>query len=290
MPLFSIIIPTYNRAKHISVIVDDVINQTCQDFEILIIDDGTDETDQIIRAYNDPRIVFFRRNQRMGVSSARNFGAEKSTGTYLAFLDDDDQIEKNWLSDFQSLITAKQSPDILCCNMRVINPLVEHEKIVQPTDHGNGAVGWAIIIPGGFIVKRDLFLKVGGYDQHILYGENTELFIRFQLNAPTCAYTGNVNFIYKPSTDGGSKNLINKLDSNMRVLEKHPSYFLTRKGLKKSYLRVAAVAAARLGKYSTARQLFKAAVDLDKKDIKTWVQYLLSVNEWVARRKWKKAI
>ena len=95
MPKVSVNIPVYNGKEYIRETLESVLKQTYSDFEIIIIDDGsTDETSQIIKEYNDPRIkYFFQENQ--GIGKARNAAIRKSGGEYIAFLDQDDL----WLPD-----------------------------------------------------------------------------------------------------------------------------------------------------------------------------------------------
>jgi len=90
MPLVSVIIPTYNRCKLVLQAIQSVQNQTVEDLEVLVVDDGsTDDTQKRIAAITDNRIRYLR-NPRKGISSARNFGIENSKGKYISFLDSDD--------------------------------------------------------------------------------------------------------------------------------------------------------------------------------------------------------
>ena len=89
-PLVSIIIPAYNAEKYIQRALESALAQTYKDIEIIVIDDGsTDKTAEIIKTYQDPRIIyFFQKNQGQG--PARNNGIKKSQGEYITFLDADD--------------------------------------------------------------------------------------------------------------------------------------------------------------------------------------------------------
>ena len=92
MPVeISIVIPVYNTGKILQETVDSVLNQTIKDFELIIIDDGSSdsETIQIIARQADKRIKVFRQ-KNAGVAAARNLGIHHSQGRYIAFLDHDD--------------------------------------------------------------------------------------------------------------------------------------------------------------------------------------------------------
>jgi len=94
-PTVSVIIPTYNRAHLVGRAIRSVLNQTFQDFEIIVVDDGsTDNTEEVVKGFNDPRIRYIRHEENHGGSAARNTGICAARGEYIAFLDADDE----WLS------------------------------------------------------------------------------------------------------------------------------------------------------------------------------------------------
>ena len=100
MPKISVVIPTYNRAHLIKKAINSVFEQTYQDFEIVIIDDGSkDNTEEIVKSINDGRIRYIKHEKNKGEAGARNTGIENSKGEYIAFLDTDvtwskDKLEK----------------------------------------------------------------------------------------------------------------------------------------------------------------------------------------------------
>src|SRR5215831_13870333 len=90
MPFFSVIIPTYNRATCVGRAIESVLRQTFQDYELIVVDDGsTDKTAEVVRQYGE-RIVFVSQPNR-GVSAARNAGVSRAAGDWVAFLDSDDE-------------------------------------------------------------------------------------------------------------------------------------------------------------------------------------------------------
>ena len=89
MPKVSVIIPTYNRAEYLPEAIDSVLNQAYQDFEIIVIDDGsTDNTREALLPYMEKIRYMYQENK--GISAARNAGIKISNGEYIAFLDSDD--------------------------------------------------------------------------------------------------------------------------------------------------------------------------------------------------------
>ncbi len=91
----SIIVPIYNAEKYLNKCIDSIINQSKKELEIILINDGsTDNSETIIKKYNDKRIKYFK-NKNQGIGKTRNFGIEKATGKYIMFLDSDDFLELN---------------------------------------------------------------------------------------------------------------------------------------------------------------------------------------------------
>ena len=94
----SAIIPTYNRANIVIRAIQSVLNQTYQNFELLVIDDGSqDNTEEIVTGIHDNRIKYIRHEKNKGVAAARNTGIEAAKGEFIAFLDSDDEWLPNKL-------------------------------------------------------------------------------------------------------------------------------------------------------------------------------------------------
>ena len=90
-PYFSLIIPSYNRAHSIKKAINSILEQSFQDFEIIVIDDcSTDNTANVIESMRHPKIHYFRNELNQERCISRNIGIEKATGTYICFLDSDD--------------------------------------------------------------------------------------------------------------------------------------------------------------------------------------------------------
>lgn len=102
--MFSVVIPLYNKEDNIANTLDSVLAQTFQDFEIIIVNDGsTDKSLQIVSDYEDIRIKVYSKPNG-GVSDARNYGIKKSSNKYVAFMDADDYWKPNYLERMFKLI------------------------------------------------------------------------------------------------------------------------------------------------------------------------------------------
>ncbi|MBQ6272839.1 MAG: glycosyltransferase [Oscillospiraceae bacterium] len=180
-PLFSIIIPIYNTEKELPRCVDSVLAQTFEDFELVLVDDGSkDGSGAICDAYaaRDARVkVFHKKNG--GSSSARNLGIEKATGDYLLFLDSDDYWSgAEALSDLADQInTAKNETDVICfgtilCRVdgsviktRKPDPLdlsyTDKFKVLQHLIYTNQYFSAAYVkaVRRGFVLQHNLFFR-----------------------------------------------------------------------------------------------------------------------------------
>ena len=89
--MVSVILPVYNDQNNIKSAIDSVLNQDYSDFELIIIDDySNDQTKSILDKYDDKKILVFRNAKNLGIAKSRNLGIEKSKGEYISFIDSDD--------------------------------------------------------------------------------------------------------------------------------------------------------------------------------------------------------
>jgi glycosyltransferase involved in cell wall biosynthesis len=185
-PLFSVVIPTFNRAPLVGEAVRSVLAQTCQAFEVIVVDDGsTDDTLQALSTFGD-RIRLLRQDNR-GVSAARNAGARVATGCWIAVLDSDDL----WLPQRLERIAqfAQRHADVgaIVTGRRIVRadgsptPKTKlHPRHAVPRFDGAGILRG--VDCGSGAVRRDLFELVDGYDEQIRAGEDVDLWIRLSFH------------------------------------------------------------------------------------------------------------
>lgn len=112
--MFSIIVPIYNTEKYLDKCIQSVINQTYDDYELIMIDDcSTDSSFEIACKYIQNNIKIIKNKNNSGLSITRNAGIREASGEYIFFLDSDDYIDKNALSDLSDLIYRNEFPDII---------------------------------------------------------------------------------------------------------------------------------------------------------------------------------
>jgi glycosyltransferase involved in cell wall biosynthesis len=274
MPLFSIIIPLFNRASLIGFTLDSLIKQSFKDFEIIIVDDGsTDDVIYILSGFISSGIVKYYYQNNAGVSAARNKGVSMSNSNYLIFLDSDDSVSVNWLFDYAQYV-EKMNPDIIYCgiNRYIQNILVEYTNPSNPFLDGKS---FGNVIPGSFCLKRILFDKIGGYDEKLAYGENTELSFRIKITNPTVAFIDKPNLFYNLHDDSHGKNSRNKMNGMIYIILKHPEIFNVNKNLKRIYLSIAGVSASNCGEYYYAKKLIFESLLLNPLYLKSYIRLCL---------------
>lgn len=112
----SVIMPAYNREKYIKEAIESVLNQTFQDFELIIIDDGsTDNTVNIIKEFSDKRIILFQHETNKGVAAARNTGYLAAKGKYIVIADSDDINLPTKLEEQVNFLDNNPEFDIVGC-------------------------------------------------------------------------------------------------------------------------------------------------------------------------------
>lgn len=283
--VFSIIIPSYNRAYVLKRAIKVVLDQTFLDYEIIIVDDGSvDNTKAILQEYsNDSRIKYLYQ-ENGGVCAARNTGAKQAKGEFIIFLDSDDTVEKSWLQDFYDL--ANQNMDLLFCSMKIIKQ-DSSQYLVSALNPYNTWKAKGNISTGSWALRKDVFFKVGMFDENIKFGENVELRFRLNQEKLNIGIVDNYNFIYYQSEGGGSKNQKNKIDSNLYMIEKHGLYFNERPHVLRLYYQDIAVAYAKLGEWKNAKIYFWTAYIIDISKIKTLLRFIISVFPIVGKKIWK---
>lgn len=133
--LISIIVPMFNVEKHIRKCIASVLSQTYQNFELILIDEGSsDNTYDICKEYASEKIILYKMNHNKGVSIARNKGIELSSGEYISFIDADDWVKEEYLELLFKLI-KKQDADMSCCGYEkdIKEPYKKEEQISNAT-------------------------------------------------------------------------------------------------------------------------------------------------------------
>lgn len=178
----SVIIPCYNAAKYISETLRSVLNQTMQNFEIIIVDDGsTDESAVIVKSFKDPRIHYVYQINR-GHAATRNTAIRKAKGKFIAFLDSDDVWHASKLEKQLQLTT---SYDAVYCGYRNISEdggSSDQKKTKHiHTENLKDAILSGNVISGSLssvLIRKDVIENAGYLREDILIGEDWEYWFR----------------------------------------------------------------------------------------------------------------
>lgn len=167
-PLVSVIIPTYNRTNFLKFAIKSVLKQTYKRFEIIVVDDGSEEDIySTIQTINSQKIKYFRIKHQGLPAIARNFGIRKSKGKYIAFLDSDDYWYPNKLEYQIKLINSKIYKDIYCVvsngftfpgmPKKMVKSIIKNKKRISISF----LLDRAIIINSSAIFKKKIIERIG---------------------------------------------------------------------------------------------------------------------------------
>ncbi len=180
---FSIIIPTYNRADLIRETLNSILKQTYQNWEAIIIDDGsTDGTEEVVSSINDPRIIYhYKKNEERCV--ARNVGIEKSIGDYITFIDSDDAYYSECLEYAYKYLRTNPQAEIfhLAYEVRDRNT----SQLLSNFSRRNDYILNESLLSGNIMSCMTTFMRkhIGrkykfSLDQRLLFSEDWEYWLR----------------------------------------------------------------------------------------------------------------
>ncbi len=201
--MISVVIPLYNKKESIASTLQTVLEQTFQDFEIVIVDDGsTDGSVEEVQRVPDPRIRLISQ-ANAGVSAARNRGIEEAKGEYIAFLDADDEWKSEYLSTQYELTQKYPECNVFACNYEfrdsqgkvsptIINKLpFEGEDGILTNYFEVASCSNPPICSISIMVKKTTIQAVGGFPAGVKSGEDLLTWARL-------AVTGEIAYNKKP--------------------------------------------------------------------------------------------
>lgn len=181
-PFFSVIIPTYNRKHFLAISVESVLNQSFADFELIIVDDGSEDgTKEFIKKYRDPRLRYIYQEHK-GVSAARNQGIKESRGKFICFLDSDDRYRQEKLEITYQYIQKFPQYKIfhseeLWYRSGKILPQKKHHKKPEGNVFCN-ALKICCISISTVAIEKSVFDKVGMFDENMPACEDYDFWLR----------------------------------------------------------------------------------------------------------------
>lgn len=186
MPKVSVNIPCFNGERYIRQAIESVLNQMFEDFELIVIDDGsTDSSARIINSFSDSRVRYFYKGNE-GLASTRNFALKESRGEFIALLDQDDIWLKDKLQKQLELFEKESETGIVFSDSYILDNEKRRAKTYFECCRPNRGMvfeelllGYSNFIPlPTAILRRQVFEKVGLFNTGYRLAEEWELFLR----------------------------------------------------------------------------------------------------------------
>ena len=227
MPKVSVIIPCYNQGLFIGEAVNSVLSQTFTDFEIIVVDDGSNDqfTKKLLSNYA-PKSTRIYQTLNKGVSAARNFAIEKSNGKYILPLDADDTIGSNYLMEAVNILDQNEEVKLVYANgvyFGSLTGIIKHPDYDEPT-----MLKQNLIFNSSFFRKSDWEI-CGGYDETFLTGwEDWDFWLRLITHSNQIYKLDSFQLFYRITSDSRNSALKNE---QLKIVEqqlylKHISKYL----------------------------------------------------------------
>lgn len=186
-PVVSVVIPTYNRADLLERAIQSVLGQTFENFEVVVVDDASeDDTKDVVEDIDDPRIEYIRHRTNRNGAVARNTGIDASTGEFVAFLDDDDEWYPSKLEKQLDAFEHAEDDVALVYCWSDIYAAGEKVNTRTPTLRGRIFDETLTRNPIGatstLMVTRDALETIGGFDERLNRGQDSDLIRRITWN------------------------------------------------------------------------------------------------------------
>jgi glycosyltransferase involved in cell wall biosynthesis len=278
----SIIIPTYNRAKSLGAAIQSILDQTYQDFEVIIVDDySSDNTERVVRGFQDQRISFIRHPENRGSGCARNTGIKRAKGRFIAFQDSDDiWLPSKLMKQIEALSEASDEVGVVYTGYvrresgveKYYPELYVEEKqnnILRQLVKGN------IVGTPTAIVKRECFEKVGLFDEELSNSEDWELWLRIAKDY-LFIFIDEPLVIASLCYDSINRNLKAKTASLERIFSLHEEDFNRDSRSYARHLYLTGVDYCQIGKMKDGRRLFAKSALKEPLSILPWMLILTS--------------
>jgi len=188
----SIIVPTYNRAHLVTETIDSILAQTVKDFELIVVDnESTDNTEEVIKSYTDRRIRYFQHQNNGLVAVNRNYGISKANGEYIAFCDDDDLWMPEKLERQVKLLDLNKELGLVYSDSYIMdeNGDLERDTLFSNSRPLRGNVFDKLFqsncIPTlTVMIRREVLSKVGGFDPKYIIAQDYDLWLRIAEHYP----------------------------------------------------------------------------------------------------------
>lgn len=265
MPTVSVIIPTYNHAYLIARSIQSVLNQTFQDFELIIVDDGsTDDTESLVNSYSSKKIKYVRHQKNQGAAPARNTGIRLAKGDYIALLDDDDEWMPEILEkQMKVYYTAPMEVGVVYTRYIIYDSLGDYLSPLKVAKK-EGDLFKQILYKNhvrfqSSLIKRECFSKVGLISESILYARDWEVFLRISQHWQFLYIDEPLAIMYE-QPEGRLSKLERSIVDTQRILNMYfPQIKQDRRILAKLYFQIAYLSCS-VGKIGQGRYYYLRSI------------------------------
>jgi glycosyltransferase involved in cell wall biosynthesis len=291
-PQASVVIPTYERCDVVARAVESVLRQDLDELEVIVVDDGsTDPTERVLNRIEDDRLAYVR-SRHVGAAAARNIGARRAQAHWLTFLDSDDTVTSDWLSSMLADTSRSGTALVSCGYTERADGCadVRRQRLPRPASPAIGPITELIATGGTYLVLRDLFLEVGGFDPEQPAAQHRELALRL---GPTIEERGmRAGAVMRPLVERwvGREDQIRSDDAAVlvgatRILDRHRDRLTLDPRLLGDTAASAAYRAVRIGNFPEARRLMRMAVRAQPRKLRHWGRLGALIAPGLARRR-----
>jgi glycosyltransferase involved in cell wall biosynthesis len=225
-PLVTVIVPAYGAAPYIAGTIDSILAQSFTSYEIIVVNDGSPDTKDLERVLDPYRgkIVYTVQENR-GQAGARNTGLRAARGVFVAFLDQDDQWEPDFLSFQTAVMQADLSLDVHYCDAVIFgdSPRSGHTVMEFTPSKGDATFHGLVrkdctVLNCAALSRRESVVRVGMFDESLRYGEDIDLWLRIARQG------GHIGYQRKPlarcrlRADSVSADVARMIEGYLRVL------------------------------------------------------------------------
>ena len=198
MPEISIILPTYNGEKYIEESIESIIQQTFNDWELIIIDDcSNDATPELIDRYSliDPRIRSFHNVKNLKLPASLNVGFSHATGEYLTWTSDDNKFYSDALQEMRDFLKNNPDSPMVCADMHIYNEDTHESKTSSGYDSLRMLLGNCV--GACFLYRNQVRQDIGGYNVDYFCVEDYEYWLRILKNCGEISYINKTLYWYR---------------------------------------------------------------------------------------------
>ena len=233
-PLISVIMPVYNGEKFISQAISSILNQTITDFEFIIINDGsTDNTENIILTFDDPRIIYLKNETNLKIIKTLNKGLSLARGKFISRMDSDDIAVNNLFEKQLQAFKSDESIDIVnICTYDLSEDGQKYRNSPRPLIYSPEILKYILIFQNqithpGIMVKTEK-IKLYGYkdDESVYNFEDLDLWLRMTWDGAKCVTLNEKLLFYRLNHNGttrtfGNKRNILRVDYSSQFIKEH---------------------------------------------------------------------